>query len=163
MLVGPDNVGKSAVVDALRTLLAGHDEPYPRLDTSDRHRPREGEPVGDITFHFVFKGLSHEDEADFIAALKPCKDKTMEAHIHVRYTDADSTGRFKVKRWCGDHQEVALSSDMSGVYLLPLRDAAQGLRPGRNSQMARLLQLLTDDDGRKAIDKALKNWTMSFN
>ncbi|WP_285422815.1 ATP-dependent endonuclease [Pseudomonas sp. efr-133-TYG-103a] len=160
VLVGPNNVGKSAVVDAIRTLLAGHDEPYPRLDTSDRHRPREGEPAGDITFHFLFKGLSHEDEADFIAALKPCKDKTMEAHIHVRYTDADSTGRFKVKRWCGDHQEVVLSSDMMenlrGVYLQPLRDAAQGLRPGRNSQMARLLHLLTDDVGRKAIDEALK-------
>ncbi|MCF5182953.1 AAA family ATPase [Pseudomonas syringae] len=160
VLVGPNNVGKSAVVDALRTLLAGHDEPFPRLDISDRHRPREGEPAGDITFHFVFKGLSHEDEADFIAALKPCKDKTMEAHIHVRYTDADSTGRFRVKRWCGDHQEVALSSDMMenlrGVYLQPLRDAAQGLRPGRNSQMARLLHLLTDDDGRKKINDALK-------
>ncbi|QYJ75318.1 AAA family ATPase [Shewanella sp. FJAT-52076] len=26
VLVGPNNVGKSAVVDALRTLLAGHDE-----------------------------------------------------------------------------------------------------------------------------------------
>lgn len=160
VLVGPNNVGKSAVVDALRTLLAGHDEPYPRLDTSDRHRPNEGEPAGDITFHFVFKGLSHEDEADFIAALKPCKDNTMEAHIHVRYTDADQTGRFKVKRWCGDHQEVALTSDMMenlrGVYLQPLRDAAQGLRPSRNSQLARLLHLLTDDDGRKTINDALK-------
>lgn len=160
VLVGPNNVGKSAVVDALRTLLAGHDEPYPRLDTSDRHRPTEGEPAGDITFHFVFKGLSHEDEADFIPALKPCADNTMEAHIHVRYTDADQTGRFKVKRWCGNHQEVALTSDMMEnlrcVYMQPLRDAAQGLRPSRNSQLARLLHLLTDDDGRKEIDDALK-------
>lgn len=160
VLVGPNNVGKSAVVDALRTLLAGHEEPYPRLDVSDRHRPLEGEPAGDISFHFVFKDLSHEDEADFIAALKPCADKTMEAHIHVRYTDADQTGRFRVKRWCGDHQDVALTSDMMenlrGVYLQPLRDAAQGLRPSRNSQLARLLHLLTDDDGREAINAALK-------
>lgn len=160
VLVGPNNVGKSAVVDALRTLLAGHDEPHPRLDVSDRHRPLEDEPTGEISFHFVFKGLSHEDEADFIAALKPCADKTLEAHIHVRYTDADQTGRFRVKRWCGDHQEVALTSDMMenlrGVYLQPLRDAAQGLRPSRNSQLARLLHLLTDDAGREAINNALK-------
>lgn len=160
VLVGPNNVGKSAVVDALRTLLAGHEEPYPRLDISDRHRPRDGESAGDISFHFVFKDLSHEDEADFIAALRPCADKTMEAHIHVRYTDADQTGRFRVKRWCGDHQEVALTSDMMenlrGVYLQPLRDAAQGLRPSRNSQLARLLHLLTDEDGREEINAALK-------
>lgn len=160
VLVGPNNVGKSAVVDALRTLLAGHEEPYPRLDIADRHRPREGEPEGDISFHFVFKDLSHDDEADFIAALKPCADKTMEAHIHVRYTDADQTGRFRVKRWCGDHQDIPLTSDMMenlrGVYLQPLRDAAQGLRPSRNSQLARLLHLLTDEPGREAINAALK-------
>ncbi|SCY64457.1 ATP-dependent endonuclease [Pseudomonas sp. NFACC37-1] len=160
VLVGPNNVGKSAVVDALRTLLAGHDEPYPRLDVADRHRPLEGEPAGDISFHFVFRDLSHDDEADFIAALKPAADKTMEVHIHVRYTDADQTGRFRVKRWCGDHQDVALTSDMMenlrGVYLQPLRDAAQGLRPSRNSQLARLLHMLTDEPGRDAINQALK-------
>ncbi|HCI8581303.1 TPA: AAA family ATPase [Enterobacter cloacae] len=160
VLVGPNNVGKSAVVDALRTLLAGQDETYPRLDDSDRHRPNEGEPSGDISFHFVFRDLSVEDEADFIAALKPNGDKKMEAHIHVQYTDMDKTGRFKVRRWCGDHPEVPLTSDMMenlrGVYLPPLRDAAQGLRPNRNSQLARLLHLLTDEAGRDAINTALK-------
>lgn len=160
VLVGPNNVGKSAAIDALRTLLAGHDENYPRLDGSDRHRPHEGEPTGDISFHFVFRDLSLEDEADFIAALKPNGDKTMEAHIHVQYTDMDKTGRFKVRRWCGDHPEVSLTSDMMenlrGVYLQPLRDAAQGLRPNRNSQLARLLHLLTDDAGRDTINTALK-------
>ena len=35
VLVGSNNVGKTAVVDALRALLAGHDEPYPRLDSED--------------------------------------------------------------------------------------------------------------------------------
>lgn len=40
VLVAPDNVGKIAVVE-VRTLLAGHEEPYPRLDISDRHRPAE--------------------------------------------------------------------------------------------------------------------------
>ena len=160
VLVGPNNVGKSAVIDALRTLLAGHDETYPRLDGSDRHRPHEGDPTGDISFHFVFRDLSLEDEADFIAALKPNGDKNMEAHIHVQYTDMDKMGRFKVRRWCGDHPEVSLTSDMMenlrGVYLPPLRDAAQGLRPNRNSQLARLLHLLTDDAGRDTINTALK-------
>lgn len=160
VLVGPNNVGKSAVVDALRTLLAGHDETYPRLDTSDRHRPHEGDATGDISFHFVFRELSLEDEADFIAALKPNGDKNMEAHIHVQYTDMDKTGRFKIRRWCGDHPEISLTSDMMenlrGVYLPPLRDAAQGLRPNRNSQLARLLHLLTDEAGRDTINTALK-------
>ncbi|MCC8558691.1 ATP-dependent nuclease [Xanthomonas vesicatoria] len=41
VLVGANNAGKTAVVDALRALLAGHDDPYPRLDSEDLHRPKE--------------------------------------------------------------------------------------------------------------------------
>lgn len=160
VLVGANNVGKSAVVDALRALLAGHDEPYPRFSVEDRHRPRDGEPEGDIHFHCVFRDLDRDDEADFLAALKPGADGQMEAHIHVRYSDADKTGRFRVKRWCGDHEDVPLFSDMTenlrGVYLQPLRDASQSLRPSRNSQLSRLLHLLTDEAGREGINDALR-------
>jgi putative ATP-dependent endonuclease of OLD family len=161
VLVGANNVGKSAVVDALRALLAGHDEPYPRFGTEDRHWPQGGEPTGDIGFHYVFRGLDHDDEADFIAALKRGGDGQMEVHIHVCYCEADATGRLRVKRWCGDHEEVPLSSDMMenlrGVYLQPLRDASQSLRPSRNSQLSRLLHLLTDDVGREGINNALRD------
>ena len=121
VIVGPNNVGKSAVVDALRALLAGHEEPYPRFSEDDRYRSRTGATEGDVDFHYIFRGLDYDDEADFLAALKPSADGQMEAHIHVRYSDADKTGRFRVKRWCGDHEDVPLSSDMMenlrGVYL----------------------------------------------
>jgi putative ATP-dependent endonuclease of OLD family len=50
VLVGANIVGKTAVVDALRALLAGHDEPYPRLDIDDVHHPKGGKPAGDIVF-----------------------------------------------------------------------------------------------------------------
>lgn len=159
IIVGANNVGKTAVVDALRALLAGHDEPPPRLDTDDLHRPKEGDPAGDITFHYVFRDLSLEDEADFIAALKPDDDGNLEAHIYVRYSSADASGRFRIKRWCGEHEDVGLTSDtmenLRGVYLQPLRDAAQSLRPGRSSQLSRLLQMLADDAGREGINQAL--------
>lgn len=71
VLVGSNNVGKTAVVDALRALLAGHDEPYPRLGEEDVHRPKGGTPSGDIVFEYVFTGLDADDEADFLAALVP--------------------------------------------------------------------------------------------
>lgn len=160
VIVGPNNVGKTAIVDALRALLAGHDEPYPRLDTSDIYRPIGGVPSGDINFHYIFRDLTEDDEADFLAAIKPDAAGKMEAHISIRYSDADKTGRLRTKRWCGDHEENSLTSDMMenlrGVYLPPLRDAAQSLKPGKTSQLSRLFQLLTDDDGRQNINDALK-------
>lgn len=161
VIVGANNVGKSAVVDALRALLAGHDEPYPRLDESDRYRAADGTSEGAIEFHYVFRDLSHDDEADFLAALKPGADGKLEAHIHVRYSDPDPSGRFRVKRWCGDHEDISLTSDLMenlrGVYLQPLRDASQGLRPSRNSQLSRLLHLLADQPGRDGINAALRD------
>ncbi len=162
VLVGPNNVGKTAVIDALRALLAGHDEPYPRLGTEDIHHPQNGSPpAGAITFEYVFRDLTLDDEADFLPALRPGPDGTFDACITIRYGEADKIGRLRVKRWCGDHDDIGLTTDMMenlrGVYLPPLRDASLGLKPGRTSQLARLLQLLADDAGRDGIDQALKD------
>jgi putative ATP-dependent endonuclease of the OLD family len=161
VLVGGNNVGKTAVVDALRALLAGHDEPYPRLGEEDVYRPKCGTPSGDIVFEYVFSGLDADDEADFLAALVPDTAGNLEAHIKIRYSDPDKAGRLRAKRWCGEHEDVGLTADMMenlrGVYLPPLRDASQGLKPGRTSQLARLLQLLAEEDGVKGIDKALQD------
>lgn len=160
ILVGANNVGKTAIVDALRALLAGHDEPYPRLDINDVHHPKGGKPTGDIVFQYIFRELTADDEADFLAALKPDLAGNLEAHITIRYTEADKAGRLRAKRWCGDHEDVGLTADMMenlrGVYLPPLRDASQSLKPSRTSQLARLLQLLADETGRDGINTALK-------
>lgn len=161
VLVGGNNVGKTAVVDALRALLAGHDEPYPRLGEDDVHRPKGGTPSGDIVFEYVFSGLSLEDEADFLASLVPAAaGGGLEARIAIRYSDPDNAGRLRAKRWCGEHEDVGLTADMMenlrGVYLPPLRDASQGLKPGRTSQLARLLTLFADPAGVDDINKALQ-------
>lgn len=160
VLVGSNNIGKTAIVDALRALLAGYDEPYPRFNNDDMHRPKGGDPAGDIQFKYVFQDLDVDDEADFLAALKPDEDGRFEAHINIRYSEADRIGRLRVRRWCGDHEEIGLTADMienlRGVYLPPLRDASQGLKPNRHSKLARLFQLLADDEGRDGINEALK-------
>ena len=160
VLVGSNNVGKTAVVDALRALLAGHDDPYPRLDSDDIHRPKGGAPIGDIEFQYVFRDLDADNEADFLAALTPGEGGKLEAKITIRYSEADKAGRLRAKRWCGDHEDVGLTADimenLRGVYLPPLRDASQGLKPSRTSQLSRLFQLLADDAGREGINEALK-------
>jgi putative ATP-dependent endonuclease of the OLD family len=160
VIVGSNNIGKTAVVDALRALLAGSDDPYPRLDADDIHRPKEDAPTGDIEFQYVFGDLNSDDEADFLAALKPDTNGKFVAQITIRYSEADKTGRLRAKRWCGDHEDIGLTADimenLRGVYLPPLRDASQGLKPNRTSKLSRLFQLLADDAGREGINEALK-------
>jgi putative ATP-dependent endonuclease of OLD family len=160
VLVGPNNIGKSAVVDALRALLAGSDEPYPRLTEDDLHCPKGGERAGAIEFEYIFRDLSPEDEADFLHALKNTADGKVEAVLSVTYDSAETSGRLKAKRWCGDHKEIGMTSsileNLRSVYLPPLRDAEQGLRPSRNSQLSRLMHLLADDTGRATVDAAVE-------
>lgn len=160
VLVGPNNIGKTAVVDALRALLAGTDDPYPRLTRDDIHMPPKGEALGEVQFHYIFQDLSLNDEADFLHAIREGADGKTEAVLGVTYGDADKSGRLKPRRWCGKFGEVAMSSSMlenlRSVYLQPLRDAEQGLRPSRNSQLSRLLHLLSDDIGKEQITEALQ-------
>jgi putative ATP-dependent endonuclease of OLD family len=162
VLVGPNNVGKTAVVEGLRALLAGADDPYPRFDVDDAHMPKGGTASGDITFKYVFTALSFEDEAEFSHALKADATGKTEAHLGVTYGSPDKAGRLQVRRWCGDHEDVLVTSGMlenlRSVYLPPLRDATMGLRPSRSSQLSRLLHLLSDDTGKLNISDALKKF-----
>lgn len=73
----------TAVVNALRALLAGQDEPYRRLDVDDVHHPKAGKATGDIVFQYVFRGLGSDDETDLLAALKPGSAGYLEAHSTV--------------------------------------------------------------------------------
>jgi putative ATP-dependent endonuclease of OLD family len=161
VIVGPNNVGKTAVVDALRALLAGYDEAHIRLDVDDIHRPKGHKTgAGPIQFSYIFRDLSKSDEADLMPAVRPGSSGALEAAFTVRYADPDSaTGRLKPRRWCGEFEEISMPMDMleqlRGVYLPPLRDAAQGLKPSRTSQLARLVQLLSEPEDQKSIDVIL--------
>jgi putative ATP-dependent endonuclease of OLD family len=150
IIVGPNNVGKTAVIDSLRALLGGHDDPFPRLSVDDIYRPHGGTSAPAVAFHYVFDGLDLDDEPDFLSALIPSDSGVLQAHIHIRYSDPDlSSERLRYKRWCGQHEENTLSNEMlenlRGVYLPPLRDASLGLRPNRSSQLARLVHILADE------------------
>lgn len=159
IILGANNIGKTALIDALRSLFSTHEEPYLRLSIDDIHRPKDGsEKSGDIVFRFIFAGLSLEEEADFLPALVPAESGKFKAHITVSYSPIDIAGRMRQKRWCGENEDIGLTSEMlenlRGVYLQPLRDASQGLKPGRHSQLARLLRLLgaNDKSGKDAIE-----------
>ena len=160
VLIGPNNVGKTAIVDALRALLAGADDPYPRFGKEDIHIPKVGPQATEIRFEYIFRGLSLDDEADFLHALRKNSDGNTEAALGVSYDELDKAGRLRPRRWCGEHDDVSMTTGMlenlRSVYLQPLRDAEQGLRPSRTSQLSRLLQLLSDEAGKTGIAEALK-------
>ncbi|MCW8469372.1 AAA family ATPase [Fluoribacter gormanii] len=162
VIVGANNIGKSAVVDALRVLLTGYDGSFLRLDVDDIYKDNDSiEQASEIRFHYIFDDLSHEDEADFLAALVHKSDNIFEAHFNVVYSFDGVSPRLRTKRWCGKHEEISISIDMienlKGVYLPPLRDASRGLMPGKNSQLSYLLMLLSSEESRKDVEQKLQH------
>ncbi len=167
ILVGPNNVGKTAVVDALRALLSTSDDSPLRVDEYDLHSTAGTVKASSITFEYVFEDLSVSEEADFLQALKAKptiagKPTKYEAHLSVRYSNTGLTGRLRPKRWCGDHEENAISlemlEDLRAVYLPPLRDPASGLRPSRVSQLARLIDRLSTAADKVKLVNLLKTF-----
>ncbi|WP_257250937.1 ATP-dependent nuclease [Burkholderia cepacia] len=156
IIVGPNNAGKTAVVDALRVLLAASDEGNLRLTELDLHEKPGGPPSPSATFTFLFSGLSEQNEADFMTALIPVKDgegkiSRYDARFSVQYTQAEPGGRLRLRRWVGLHEENVMTTemleDLRAIYLQPLRDPEQGLKPGRMSQISKLVQNMMPDKG----------------
>jgi putative ATP-dependent endonuclease of OLD family len=167
IIVGPNNAGKTAVVDALRVLLSASDEGNLRLTELDLHQQRNGTRCTSATFTFIFSNLSDDDEADYMTALVPVKDSTetitgYEARFTVQYTQAEPGGRLRLRRWVGLHEENVMTTEMleelRAIYLQPLRDPALGLKPGRMSQLSKLIQRLATDEQRLELEQSLKEF-----
>lgn len=162
IVIGENNAGKTAVIDALRALLSTTEEGTLRLDETDLHVAADGNRATEIVFTYVFYGLSLDEEADFSAALKPTDSPgTYAAHFSIKYVST-SAGRLRPKRWCGDHEDNAVSAemleDLRAIYLPPLRDPASGLRPSRSSQLARLLARLASPAEKSDIIKLVREF-----
>lgn len=168
VIVGPNNAGKTAVVDALRVLLAASDEGNLRLTELDLHEKPGGATSPTATFTFVFSDLSEQNEADFANALIPVKDSdgkkilSYDARFSVQYIQAEPSGRLRLRRWVGLHEDNAMTTEMleelRAIYLQPLRDPEQGLKPGRISQLSKLIQnMMPDKAAREALVQKLTN------
>jgi putative ATP-dependent endonuclease of the OLD family len=167
VIVGPNNAGKTAVVDALRVLLSASDEGNPRLTELDLHQAADGTKSTDAKFTFSFRGLDIHQEADFMTALRPLNDPTgklieYEAQFTVQYTQVEPGGRLRLRRWVGDHPEnllpIEMLEELRAIYLQPLRDPALGLKPGRMSQLSKLVQRLSTREERDGLATKLKEF-----
>jgi putative ATP-dependent endonuclease of OLD family len=154
LLVGPNNIGKTAVIDGLRALHGHADDGGLWIGEHDFRIDKDGKKAESICFDYVFRGLNHDEQATFFTALVPVVDGKeeivdYEARFSVRYSQLNAEGRVSVRRSCGVHDDNAVPAEMMdelrAVYLQPLRDPAFGLRPGRASQLSRLVRRMADD------------------
>jgi len=148
VIVGENNAGKTAIIDALRLMLfSSRDFEALRLNEDDFRRGAQNAP---IEISCTFCDLSDIDEVHFHECLVDIGDGKFHARLNARVEFNATTRRANVKMWGGETEGGKLPSNLydhlSSVYLQPLRDPESGLRPGRYSQVSRLIDCLTPDD-----------------
>jgi putative ATP-dependent endonuclease of OLD family len=155
VIVGENNVGKTAFLDAIRAALgpAASTGESLRIGPEDRHRQADGSFLDQpIAITLVFTELSNDEQAQFIDILNyhAAEPAQSTAQLNFRWTWNAQTERYTVNRWGGvaDFSENSVPEDVLQtvpVTLLgALRDATAALLPGRNSRLAHLLSAQAD-------------------
>lgn len=144
-LVGENDSGKSAVVDAIRYCLGTTSRDYHRFTIDDFHSDAEGR-ADEFVITCTFSALSEEERASFLEHLTPVTGGDVLLHVTLRarrqavggaerivaYTHSGSAGEGPVVE--GMAREL-----LASTYLRPLRDAERELHGGRNSRLAQIL------------------------
>lgn len=165
-LVGENDSGKTAVIDALRFVLGTTDQEWYRLEDTDFYA--EGE-ASEIRIVCAFEGLNDRDKRAFIEYLTYSETGEGEPILYINWTAKDTGKVFRGRTY--RRVEVHSGKDASGpsiapeardllraTYLRPLRNAEYSLTAGRGSRLSQVLHHKSAiKEGGKAYDP---NWDL---
>jgi putative ATP-dependent endonuclease of OLD family len=138
IIVGENNSGKTAIVDAIRALLGDY-----QIKSDDFNRDPQGNTCRDMSIAGVFSGLNLKDQGLLIDALISSDAETFDAQMSLRATRNEDDVRSDFLLGAGLQGNTRdVRSQLRCIYLQPLRDpeSTYGLKPGRYSQIAKLVK-----------------------
>ncbi|MDI6767380.1 MAG: AAA family ATPase [Bacteroidota bacterium] len=171
VLIGENDTGKSAIIDALRICL-GYGKQFREIGVKpsdfyiDRKQVADKSP--EIEFHFYFEMEEPEIEGRyFIDLIHQDKDNPnhQEIQLHFRYwkEEKDEKENVRWEVWGGTHKGQTVPSEplqlIEYTFLDALRDATQKLRPySQNNKLVSLFENLIEysKNGSTKLDKAKK-------
>lgn len=163
ILIGSNNVGKSAIIDTLR-LVFSYGTNQRRdiyISESDFHISTTG-LQNTIEFHLKFK-IENAIEAgmfyDLLSVDSATKKQSLE--LHFRYSLDTSASKIKLSVWGGENEGHSISSEIFDniyfVYLGALRDVEKHMKPIRGNKLGGLYkQLVTFGEDEKLVEELKK-------
>lgn len=161
VLIGENNAGKTAIIDALRICLSyGNQRRDIYVSYSDFHinKGEISENLSDIEFHLHFHIEIPEEAGWFNDLLSVQEDGNQDLQLHFKY-NLDENDRIKYKVWGGSNEGQPIAPEILfliyHVHLDALRDAEQYLRPIRGNRLGQLYANIQIDPD-KEIDREKK-------
>ncbi|OWA03995.1 hypothetical protein B9W62_27505 [Streptomyces sp. CS113] len=145
VLVGENDSGKTAIIDAIRLCLQTTAADFYRITRDDFHVGSDGR-AGAFKITCGFKELTTEEQAVFLELLTADGDGNVALYVTVKAELMDPLRPHRVAvttRTGRDGQGPALDGAarelLKATYLRPLRDAEAELRSGRGSRLSQIL------------------------
>ena len=145
VLIGENDSGKTAIVDAIRYTLGTQSREWIRLDESDFHI--EGEQrAKELKIECIFRGFTDQEAGRFLEWLGYEDVEGVKRYVlKVCYTARNTGNRVVTDLRAGqDSVGAPIAGDARSLlrttYLKPLRDADVELTPGRRSRFAQILK-----------------------
>ena len=172
VLIGENNTGKSAVIDALSVIFSLGDQKKEVYITKDDFHKNiingEIKQYKDILFEIEFDGLSDEEQAIFCEMLSLRDDGAFILKLSVEFELTDKN-KVRLKGFYGgDDEEKRVPNELldllDHVYLVALRDYNHELSPRRGSRIGQLfLKIESKEEKQKEHAERLHNYLESDN
>lgn len=146
-LVGRNDSGKSAVIDAIRYALLTRDQNYIRVQPEDFHIDASGTQADEIFIRCQLSNLDDDEKGAFAEYLSyDGANVTLVVNWAARRRSRSPSAR----RWvdvsvrsgvdgAGPAFEAAVRELLASAYLRPLRDAEREMSSGRGSRLSQIL------------------------
>ena len=146
-LVGRNDTGKSAVIDAIRYALLTRDREFIRVQPEDFHIDAAAKQAAEIYIGCKLSGLNDDEKGEFAEYLSYESDDVV---LYVIWTARRLSENPGTRRWvevsvrsgidgAGPTFEASVRELLSAAYLRPLRDAEREMSPGHGSRLSQIL------------------------
>ena len=144
-LIGENDSGKTAVIDALKLILLTQSNEYIRPSDEDFYKPVEGEACSELKIDCTIAEFTQNEAKNFIEYLSFTKtgDK-VEYTLELHYRAWKEGHKIYQELRVGDIDD-GISIDgkarelLKAVYLKPLRDAEREMSSGHGSRISQIL------------------------
>lgn len=143
VLIGENDSGKTAIVDAIRYALKTQSGEYIQFDDKDFYQDINGNRKEEFKIECVFDGLNEQDSGLFWEWLSWSEDKTrylLKVWLYAKRKDNVIMPAFSAGiEGQADRMDSEARDLLKVVYFKPLRDALTDMTHGYKSRLAQIL------------------------
>lgn len=141
ILVGENNSGKTAIVDAIRLILGTHSFEYQSIEEKDFYHNGTSR-TKEFRIECLFSGFSVQEAGLFLEWLHFNEKKEYELRVWLYAYHRDNRVIYNIRAGIdeeGAYLDGSAKDLLRITYLKPLRDAEMELSPGYKSRLAQIL------------------------